>query len=155
MVTSKQLCYYRVNRRNYTMMYMPIWILYWFPFILPINYVIKFVVIDIVLWICKKALNINGVRCMIEATKIFCFTVVSELVGVALFYIIETNFATDFYYGNYFAFCFFVFLCVIILNFILNYRFALKKSNLLTKQKIILITSIIVATAPYLFLLPI
>ena len=135
-------------------MYMPIWILYWFPFFLSINYGIKFAVINIVLWICKKVTNINDVYNIVTATKILCFTVVAELVGIAIFYIFETNTEIDFYYGNYLVFCLLSFICVVILNFILNHIFVLKKINVITKQKIIVTTSIVIATAPYLFLLP-
>lgn len=135
-------------------MYMPIWILYWFPFFLPVNYVIKFAVINIVLWICKKTFNINDVYSIMTATKPFCFAVVAELIGIAIFYIFETNTEADFYYGNYLVFCLLAFICVVTLNFILNYIFALKKTNVSIKQKIVLVTSIVIATAPYLFLLP-
>ena len=54
-------------------MYMPIWILYWFPFFLPINYGIKFAVINIVLWICKKVMNINDIYSISTAIKKFLF----------------------------------------------------------------------------------
>lgn len=135
-------------------MYMPIWILYWFPFFLPVNYVIKFAVINIVLWICKKAFNINDVYSIMTATKPFCFAVVAELIGIAIFYIFETNTEADFYYENYLVFCLLAFICVVTLNFILNYIFAFKKTNVSIKQKIALVTSIVIATAPYLFLLP-
>lgn len=135
-------------------MYMPIWILYWFPFFLPINYGIKFAVINIVLWICKKVMNINDVYSIMTVLKIFCFTVVAELVGIVIFYISEKNTETDFYYGNYLAFCLLSFVCVAILNFILNYIFVFKKINASIKQKIVLTISIVIATVPYLFLLP-
>ena len=135
-------------------MYMPIWILYWFPFFLPINYGIKFAAINIVLWICKKVININDVYSITMVIKSFCFTIVAELAGIAMFYIIEMNTDTDFYYGNYLAFCLLAFFCVTILNFVLNHIFVFRKTNVSTKQKLILATSIVIATAPYLFLLP-
>lgn len=135
-------------------MYMPIWIMYWFPFILPINYGIKFAIINILLWILKKAMNIYNIYSMMTAIKIFCFTVVAELVGLAIFYVFEGNTATDFYYGNYFSFCLLAFICAIILNFILNYIFVLRKFSVSTKQKFILTISVVIVTAPYLFLLP-
>ena len=135
-------------------MYMPIWILYWFPFFLPINYGIKFAVINIVLWICKKTMNTNDVYSIATAIKSLCFTVVSELVGIAFFYIVEMNTETDFYYGNYLVFCLLAFFCVAILNLLLNHILVFRKTNFSTKQKIILTTSIVIVTAPYLFLLP-
>ncbi len=136
------------------MMYMPIWILYWFPFFSPINYGIKFALINIVLWICKKAMNINNVYSISVAIKSLCFNVVAELVGIAIFYVSEMNFETDFYYGNYLVFCLVAFFCAAILNLVLNYIFTFRKIDISTKQKIILTTSIVIATAPYLFLLP-
>lgn len=135
-------------------MYMPIWILYWFPFFLPINYGIKFSAINIVLWICKKVMNINDIYSISTAIKSFCFTIVAELVGITMFYIIETNTETDFYYGNYSAFCLLAFFCVAILNFILNNIFVFRKINVSTKQKFMVTTLIVMLTAPYLFLLP-
>ncbi len=135
-------------------MYMPIWILYWFPFFLPINYGIKFAVINIVLWICKKAININDVYSITMVIKSLCFTIASELVGIAMFCIIEMNTETDFYYRNYLAFCLLAFFCVAILNLVLNHIFVFREVIVSTKQKFTLSTSIVIATAPYLFLLP-
>ena len=135
-------------------MYMPIWILYWFPFFLPINYGIKFAAISIVLWICKKVMNINDIYSISTAIKSFCLTIVAELVGIAMFYIIEMNTKTDFYYGNYLAFCLLAFFSVAILNFILNYIFVFRKIDVSTKQRFILATLTVIVTAPYLFLLP-
>ena len=121
---------------------------------MPINYGIKFAVINIVLWICKKVMNINDIYSISTAIKSFCLTTVAELVGIATFYIIEMNTETDFYYGNYFAFCLLVFFSVSILNFILNYIFVFRKINVSTKQRFILATLTVIVTAPYLFLLP-
>ena len=135
-------------------MYMPIWILYWFPFFLPINYGIKFAVINIVLWICKKTMNTNDVYSIATAIKSLCFTVVSELVGIAFFYIVEMNTETDFYCGNYLVFCLLAFFSVAIFNFILNYIFVFRKIDVSTKQKFTLATLTVIVTAPYLFLLP-
>ncbi len=135
-------------------MYMPIWILYCFPFFLPINYGIKFAAINIVLWICKKVININDVYSITVVIKSLCFTIASELIGISMFCIIEMNTETDFYHGNYLAFCLVAFFCVTILNFVLNHIFVFRKINVSTKQKFILATSIVIATAPYLFLLP-
>lgn len=134
-------------------MYMPIWILYWFPFFLPINYGIKFIAINIVLWIYKKR-QTSMIYSTATVIKILCFTIVSELAGIAMFYFIEINTETNFYYGNYFVFCLLAFLCVAILNFLLNYMFVFRKINYSNKQKFILVTSIVTVTAPYLFLLP-
>lgn len=135
-------------------MYMPIWILYWFPFFLAINYGIKFVAINMILWICKRTININGVYSITTAIKSLCFTVMAELVGIVIFYIVEMNIETDFYYRNYLVFCLVAFFCVAILNLVLNHIFIFRKIDISTKQKIILVTSIVIATAPYLFLLP-
>lgn len=135
-------------------MYMPIWILYWFSFFFPINFGIKFAAINIVLWICKKLININDVYSITMVIKDFFFAIASELVGITMLYIIETNTETDFYYGNYLAFCLLAFFCVTILNFVLNHIFVFRKINVSTKQKFILATSMVIATAPYLFLLP-
>ncbi len=135
-------------------MYMPIWILYWFPFFLPINYGIKFAAISIVLWICKKVMNINDIYSITTAIKSFCLTIVVELVGTTIFYIIEMNTDTDFYYGNYLVFCLLAFFSVAIFNFILNYIFVFRRIDVSTKQKFTLATLTVIVTAPYLFLLP-
>ena len=135
-------------------MYMPIWILYLFPLFLAINYGINFVAINMILWICKRTININGVYSITTAIKSLCFTVMAELVGIVIFYIVEMNIETDFYYRNYLVFCLVAFFCVAILNLVLNHIFIFRKIDISTKQKIILVTSIVIATAPYLFLLP-
>ena len=99
-------------------------------------------------------MNINDIYSISTAIKSFCLTIVAELVGIAMFYIIEMNTETDFYYGNYLAFGLLVFFSVSILNFILNYIFIFRKINVSTKQRFILATLTVIVTAPYLFLLP-
>ena len=135
-------------------MYMPIWIIYWFPFIIPVNYGIKFAAIHFVLWICKKITNVNDICTIAMVIKSLCFTVASELTGLAMFCIIEMNTDTRFYYDNYLKFCLLSLFCVVVLTFVLNHIFVFRKSNISTKQKLILTTSITIVTAPYMFLIP-
>ena len=135
-------------------MYMPIWILYWFPFFLPVNYIIKFTAVNIILWIFKKVIKINEIYSITVVIKSLCFAIVSELVGLAMLYIIEMNTESDFYYGNYLLFCLVAVLCTVILSFVLNNVFTFRRINVLTKQKLIIASSIAIVTAPYLFLLP-
>ena len=141
-----------INKR--LSMYMPIWILYWFPFFLLVNYIIKFIAVNIVLCICKKVIKINEIYSITVVIKSLCFAIMSELVGIAMLYIIEMNTESDFYYGNYLLFCLLAFLCTVILSFVLNNVFTFRRINVSTKQKLILASSIVTVTAPYLFLLP-
>ena len=135
-------------------MYMPVWVLYWFPLFLPINYVFKFGAISIVLWVCKKVTGINDINNITAIIRSWWATVISEIAGIVIFAVIEMNTGTDFYYENYLAFCLVAFFCVVILNLALNYIFVFRKMGISTKQKIMLAISTVIVTAPYLFLLP-
>ena len=133
---------------------MPIWILYWFPFILPVNFVIKSIVINIIVWIFKIITKRKDVYRMFTAIKSFSLTILSEIVGIVIFSILEMNVKDEIFHANYMMFCFIPFFCVAILNFALNYTVVLRKTNIPTKQKIMFCISIIIMTVPYAFLLP-
>ena len=137
------------------MMYMPIWILYWFQFFLPINYAIKFLLINVVLLICEKVMLGIDIDREINAVKSLCFSVGSEIIGIATFYVLEMkmNIQPDFYYENYRAFSLIPFFVVVIFNFFSNYLFVFRKINISIKQKIIIVTLISAATAPCLFMI--
>ena len=135
-------------------MYMPIWILYWFPLFLPINYVFKFGAISYVLWICKKVMGVNDINNITAIIRSWWVTVASEIAGIVIFCIAEMNTEATFYIVNYTAFCLLAFCCVVILNPVLNYIFVFRKMDISTKQKIILAVLTVIATAPYLFFLP-
>lgn len=137
------------------MMYMPIWILYWFQFFLPINYAIKFLLINVVLLICEKVMLGIDIDREVNAVKSLCFSVGSEIIGIATFYVLEMkmNIQPSFYYENYRAFSLIPFFVVVIFNFFSSYLFVFRKINISIKQKIIIVTLISAATAPYLFMI--
>ena len=81
-------------------------------------------------------------------------TICAELLGVGTFFLSEINLPLKEYYGNYFTFSLFAFLVTVVSNFVLNYLFAMKKTDLDNKQKLLVCALICVATAPYLFFLP-
>ena len=136
-------------------MYMPIWILYWFQFFLPINYAIKFLLINVALLICEKVMRSIDIDREINAVKSLCFSVGAEIIGIATFYVLEMkmNIQPDFYYENYRTFSLIPFFVVVIFNFFSNYLFVFRKINISIKQKIIIVTLISAATAPYLFMI--
>jgi len=136
-------------------MYMPIWILYWFQFFLPINYAIKFLLINVVLLICEKVMLGIDIDREINAVKSLCFSVGSEIIGIATFYVLEMkmNIQPDFYYENYRTFSLIPFFVVVIFNFFSNYLFVFRKVNIPIKQRTIIAALISAATAPYLFIL--
>ena len=135
-------------------MYMPIWILYWFPFFLPINYIIKLLLINVGLIICKRILHKNNIYCVINTIKCMCFSIGTEIIGIAIFYVLEMNIHPYFYYENYTAFSLIAFFVVVIFNFLLNHIFIFRKINITTRQKLIVAALIAAITAPYLFMLP-
>jgi len=137
------------------MMYMPIWILYWFQFFLPINYAIKFLLINVALLICEKVMRSIDIDREINAVKSLCFSVGAEIIGIATFYVLEMkmNIQPDFYYENYRAFSLIPFFVVAIFDFLSNYLFVFRKVNIPIKQRTIIAALISAATAPYLFIL--
>ena len=137
------------------MMYMPIWILYWFQFFLPINYAIKFLLINVVLLICEKVVFGIDINREINAVKSLCFSVGAEIIGIATFYVLEMkmNIQPDFYYENYRAFSLIPFVVVAIFDFFSNYLFVFRKVNIPIGQRMIIATLISVAIAPYLFII--
>ena len=136
------------------MMYMPIWILYWFQFFLPINYAIKFLLINAVLLICEKVVFGIDIDREINAVKSLCFSVGTEIIGIATFYVLEMkmNIPQEFYYENYRAFSLIPFFVTAIFNFFSNYLIVFRKANIPIKQKIIIAALVSAATAPYLFM---
>ena len=137
------------------MMYMPIWILYWFQFFLPVNYAIKFLLINVVLLICEKVVFGVAINRKINAVKSLCFGVGSEIIGIATFYVLEMkmNIQPDFYYENYRTFSLIPFFVVAIFDFLSNYLFVFRKVNIPIRQRIIIAVLISVAIAPYLFII--
>lgn len=136
------------------MMYMPIWILYWFQFFLPINYAIKFLFINVVLLLCEKVISGRDINGEISAVKSLCFSVGTEIIGIATFYVLEMkmNIPQEFYYENYRAFSLIPFFVTAIFNFFSNYLIVFRKANIPIKQKIIIAALVSAATAPYLFM---
>jgi len=134
---------------------MPIWILYWFQFFLPINYAIKFLLINVVLLLFEKVISGRDINREISAVKSLCFSVGSEIIGIATFYVLEMkmNIQPDFYYENYRAFSLIPFFVVAIFDFLSNYLFVFRKVNIPIKQRTIIAALISAATAPYLFIL--
>ena len=137
------------------MVYMPIWILYWFQFFLPINYAIKFLLINVVLLLFEKVIPGRDVHSESNVIKSLCFSVGAEIIGIATFYVLEMkmNIQPDFYYENYRAFSLIPFFVVAIFDFLSNYLFVFRKVNVPIKQKTIIAALISAATAPYLFIL--
>ncbi len=97
-------------------MYMPIWIIYWFPLILFMNYMIKFALLNIILLICKKVTR-SAIHSAVNIIKS-------------------------------------IFFAIAIFNFLLNYKFVIKKVSIPAGQKIVVGILVVIATAPHLFLLP-
>ena len=137
------------------MVYMPIWILYWFQFFLPINYAIKFLLINVVLLLFEKVIPGRDVHSESNVIKSLCFSVGAEIIGIATFYVLEMkmNIQPDFYYENYRAFSLIPFFVVAIFDFLSNYLFVFRKVNVPIKQRTIIAALISAATAPYLFIL--
>ena len=86
--------------------------------------------------------------------KSMFFAIGAEIIGVAIFCALEINMDSDFYYMLYTIFSSSIFFVVIIISFLLNYRFIIKKAKISARQKVVVSILVAIATAPYLFLLP-
>ena len=132
---------------------MPIWIIYWFPLILFMNYMIKFALLNIILLICKKVTK-SAIHSAVNIIKSMFFAICTEIIGLAVFYVLEINTEPDFYYGWYMIFSLTIFFAIAIFNFLLNHKFVIKKVSIPAGQKIVVGILVVIATAPHLFLLP-
>ena len=135
-------------------MYMPIWIIYWFPFLLFINYIIKLTFLSVVLLIWGKVTKESAIYNAGNIIKSMFFAIGAEIIGVAIFCALEINMESDFYYRLHTIFSSSIFFVVIIISFLLNYRFIIKKAKISARQKVVVGILVAIATAPYLFLLP-
>jgi len=135
-------------------MYMPIWILYWFPFFLPVNYIIKFCIVCSILFLFSKTLKIDGICTISKNIKCWCFSTLAEIIGIGVLYLCETNIEANTYCGYYTEFCLISLFISAMISFFLNYFFSLNKLDLSKKQRVLISTLLTIFSAPYLFLLP-
>lgn len=155
MVTSSAVCCYAENKtQEMIRMYMPIWILYWFPFFLPVNYIVKFCIVYSILFLFSKTLKTDGICTISKNIKCWCFSILAEIMGIGVFYLCETNIKVSTYYGYYTVFCLIALFITVIISFLLNYFFSLNKIDLSKKQRVLISTLLTFFSAPYLFLLP-
>ncbi len=136
------------------MMYMPIWIIYWFQIIFPINYFIKYGIIYFILFLYSKASNRSGIFKITDNIKIFLLSVFAEFFGILVFCLCETTIDASIYYAHYTMFCLFALSVTMILSLLLSYFFGLNKIKNLKKHRVLLSILLTIFSAPYLFLLP-
>lgn len=137
-------------------MYLPIWLLYWFPILLPLNYAVKWWLIRFEMWVFGKCTHCEAVCQTKPVLKSFLLTIAAELVGLTVFYMAEMkmNLSFEVYYAHYAQVCVPALSVTVILNCLLNYHLVFRKT-VLSRGKRYLLTGInMVLTAPYLFLLP-
>lgn len=90
------------------------------------------------------------------ALKSLAFTVVAEIAGLAVFYVLEmhTGWSFEFYYAHYTAVSVLALGVAMGLNYLLNFFFVFRKTALSGGEPHLLTAMITILTAPYLFLLP-
>ena len=135
-------------------MYIPLWLLYFIPFIFICNIIIKVILINISLWWCKKYTRNEDVSCGKTGFITAGITFLSEFIGLALFRISEHIFPIDFLYDKYTYFNSGIFIVTVVLMFVGNYKLNFRKVDLTKKQKIIAGLIVTALVAPYLFLIP-
>lgn len=137
-------------------LYLPIWILYWVPVFLPFNYLVKWMLTQVVTFLFGKGSRCEAL-CRLELVlKSLGLTIVAEIAGLAVFYVSEMQMDLSFevYYAHYTGVSVLALGTAMGLNYLLNYFFAFRKLAL-SRGKVYLLTGMItVLTAPYLFLLP-
>lgn len=116
------------------------------------NYMIKFALLNLILLICKKVTK-SAIYSAVNIIKSMFFAICTEIIGLAMFCVLEINTEPDFYYGCYMIFSLIIFFTIAIFNSLLNYKFVIKKVSISSRQKIVVGILVVIATAPYLFLL--
>ena len=137
-------------------LYLPIWCLYWFPVVLPFNYCIKWGLTQLVTFVFGKCTHCQEVCRMELGLKSLGLTVAAEIAGLAVFYVVEMqmNLSFEAYYAHYTEVSVLALGVAMGLNYLLNYRFAFRKTALPRGKAHLLTGLIAVLTGPYLFLLP-
>lgn len=137
-------------------MYMPIWILYWFQILFPMNYALKLGVITLVLTIVAKRAGDSTVSSTKATLKSLCFSVAAEIAGLSVFWIAEMkmNLSFEVYYSHYTTVSVLALCAAVILNFLLNRVLNFRDVDLPDTWKTLVPVGISLLTAPVLFLLP-
>lgn len=137
-------------------MYLPIWLLYWVPVYLPVNYCVKWCATKLVTFIAGKWTHCEELCQMELALKSLLLTIAAEIAALQVFYVAEMkmNLSYETYYAHYTQVCVLALGVAIILNYVLNYRFAFRKIAMSGGGKHLLTGINMILTAPYLFLLP-
>ena len=132
-------------------MYMPIWILYWFPIALVPNYMLKAAAIGAALLLCGKCTRMSIVHRDFALLKCFVCTVTAEILGIFTFGILETRLPIEFYETHDTQCSVLAFSVTVIFNVLLNYGIGLKRTGIAVKHRLVLTALIAALTAPYLF----
>lgn len=135
-------------------MYMPIWILYWFPLILPVNYIMKLLIICAALFLFSMVLKINGIFTVKLTLTTWIYSIIAEMTGIATFYLCETNVNPNCYSRHYILFCFLAFTVTFTISCLFHYFFCFRKANIQHKKLFAISILLTLFSSPYLFLLP-
>lgn len=136
-------------------MYMPIWVLYWFPFFLMPNIAVKAGLFLLPLLICKVLMRNPKILTAGSIIRGWCFVMGSEMAGLFTFYVIEMKLGlTDYFYYSHYAQVSALALGISVsLNCLLNFFFSFKWNEVSAWQRALTSLFVAATTAPYLFLL--
>lgn len=137
-------------------LYFPVWFLYWFPILLPLNYGIKWGITHLVTFIFGKCARYEELYRLEVVLKSLLVTIVAEIAGLSIFYVSEVHLglSSEFYYAHYTEFSALALGVAMGLNYLLNYLFVFRKTVLSRGTTCLLTGMVTVLTAPYLFLTP-
>ena len=138
---------------------LPIWLLYFFPHSMGINYMAQLALADDAGWIAVECMRGSGV-CVSDVSRTAAilkgwgFGILSELVGIGFFCVTQIHLNVEFYDTHYRQFSIAALLLAALLNVLLHARFTFRKLNITKVQRITAAVLMTAAVLPYLFLLP-
>ena len=156
----------RIKLRN---VFFPIWLIFIFPPIIILSFIINFMVDSLVLLLGAKKLKIHNRKDIYKKTiiPIFILGFIADIIGAALL-LISQFITNDFWYKNIitplmlnpfsnifaFLYCTIVVIITGLLIYIFNKNFTFKKLDVSNETKHKLSLSLAIFTAPFFFYFP-
>lgn len=132
---------------------LPIWLLYFLP---PLSLMVlgaKFVLVGLAAVIPAILLHLSEWSVVEMLLKGWGFGILADAVGLGVFFaVFALN--VEMYDSRYPLICTIAFFVVVILAFLLHYRFGFKKCEFSIKRRIWMSVMLAVAAAPYFFFIP-
>ncbi|MBR5471057.1 MAG: hypothetical protein IKU81_02925 [Oscillibacter sp.] len=135
------------------MIYMPLWILYWFPISLVPNCVIKGVLVGAVLLLCRKRVEEGTLPSDRLFVKLYVLTMAAEVLGLLTLAALERHLPAEFCDMHYMKLAALAFFVTVFLNLFLNYTFGWNRVKFTKPYRFAVAVLLAVLTAPYLFVI--